>query len=260
MNSYLRLRHLCLVTKDLEKAVADVEAIFDVRLAYRDPSVKVFGIENAIFPFGLHFLEIAAPLSAEAAAARFLERSKGQGCYVAVFNCDNPLQRQAHVESLGMRVVERWLRDDFTLIQLHPKDTRAVLVEFDRTPGEEDLRGNYFPAGGTGWTSAIHTDLTLGMPEVVLQSPDPGGLGRHWAKLLERPYAEQDEGGHIDVDMCRISFVRCAPEQKECLRTVVVEVTDSAGVCASAANRGYAVSAGGFEFCGVRFEPRAAAA
>ena len=65
MSAYFRLRQICLVTRDMTRSVADFTEIFGVRLAYRDPMVARYGLENALFPFGLAFVEIVAPTRAD---------------------------------------------------------------------------------------------------------------------------------------------------------------------------------------------------
>jgi hypothetical protein len=71
---YFRLRQICLVANDLPRVIGDMEAIFGVKLAYQDPHVRQYGLENALFPFGLAFVEVVSPVEANTAAGRFLER------------------------------------------------------------------------------------------------------------------------------------------------------------------------------------------
>lgn len=59
MTAYLRLRHICLATDDLARAKRDIPDIFGVRLAL-DPHAKDFEVVNAMFPFGLGFIEAMA--------------------------------------------------------------------------------------------------------------------------------------------------------------------------------------------------------
>ena len=54
-------------------------------------------------------------------------------------------------------------------------------------------------------------------------------------------------------DMTAIRFAK-APDAREVLRALVIEVADRAGVEQRALQRGYPVSAAGVEFCGVRFQ------
>jgi len=127
------------------------------------------------------------------------------------------------------------------------------MIEFDRTEGEEDLRGPYGPAGGTGWTDAIRTDVTKRLAAIVVESPDPVGLSRHWARILEIPFAAVGDGGRIEADMIVIHFAR-GDDAREILRTLVIEVADRSGIEARAQERGYPISHAGVEFSGVRFQ------
>jgi Glyoxalase-like domain len=250
---YFRLRQICLVAADLPRVIADMEAIFGVKLAYQDPHVRKYGLENALFPFGLAFVEIVSPVEDDTAAGRFLERAGGTGGYMAIFNCSDPERRGRHANAMGVRTAHEIDHEGFHGVQLHPRDCRAAMIEFDHSDGEEDLRGPYSPAGGTGWTKAIKTDVTKRLAEIVVESPDPVDLGRHWSRLLERPFEPDGGGGRIDVDMTAIRFKK-GDGSREILRTLVIEVADRAGIEERASRRGYRVSNGGVEFCGVRFE------
>jgi len=253
MAEYCRLRQICLVATDLPRVIADMQAIFGVKLAYQDPHVRRYGLQNALFPFGLAFVEIVSPVEADTAAGRFLERSGGIGGYMAIFNCSDPERRGRHANTLGVRTAHTIDHPGFHAVQLHPRDCRAAMIEFDRTEGEEDLRGPYGPAGGTGWTATIRTDVTKRLAKIVLESLDPAGLGRHWAPILEMPFVADSDGGRIEADMTAIQFAR-GDGGREILRTLVIEVADRAGIEARAEERGYPVSDIGVEFCGVRFQ------
>jgi Glyoxalase-like domain len=255
MTDYLRLRQICLVASDLPRVIADMQAIFGVKLAYQDPHVRRYGLENALFPFGLAFIEVVSPLEANTAAGRFLERSGGVGGYMAIFNCSDPDRRGRHANALGVRTAHTIDHAGFHAVQLHPRDCRAAMIEFDHTEGEVDLRGPYGPAGGTGWTKAIKTDVTRRLVEIVVESPDPSGLGAHWSAIIEKPFVPDGDGGgggRIAVDMTAIRFVR-GEDPRERLRTLTIEVADRPGIEQRAAQRGYPVAETGVEFCGVRF-------
>jgi hypothetical protein len=263
MAGYFRLRQICLVASDLPRVIADMQAIFGVRLAYQDPHVRKYGLENALFPFGLSFVEVVSPVEPETAAGRFLQRSGGVGGYMAIFNCSDPQRRGAHANALGVATAHAIEHGDFVGVQLHPRDCRAAMIEFDRTEGEQDLRGNYYPAGGTGWTAAIKTDVTSGLVGIVLESPDPAGLGAHWSRILETPFRTEADGGVIDVDMTSIRFARGAGS-RETLRALLIDVADPVSMLERAAACGYPTAADTIEFCGVTFRlqsaPAAAAA
>lgn len=251
-NDYLRLRQICLVANDLPRVIADMEAIFGVRLAYQDPHVRKYGLENALFPFGLSFIEVVSPVEADTAAGRFLQRSGGVGGYMAIFNCNDPQRRGARANALGVPTAHVIEHGDFTGVQLHPRACRAAMIEFDHSDGEKDLHGNYYPAGGTGWTRAIKTDVTRNLLAIVVESPTPAELGVHWATILELPFRADADGGVIDADMTSIRFAK-GPGARETLRALVIDVADPAAMLGRAAARGYQTMSDSIEFCGVSF-------
>jgi len=169
MTDYLRLRQICLVANDLARVIADMQAIFGVKLAYQDPHVRRYGLENALFPFGLAFIEVVSPLEANTAAGRFLERSDGVGGYMAIFNCSDPDRRGRHANALGVRTAHTIDHAGFHAVQLHPRDCRAAMIEFDHTEGEDDLRGPYGPAAAPAGPRRS-------------RPTSPGGLPRSWSR------------------------------------------------------------------------------
>ena len=251
MSAYFRLRQICLVTRDLGRAVDDLTEIFGVCLAYRDPMVARYGLENALFPFGLAFIEIVAPTRPDTAAGRFLDRTGGRGGYMAIFSCDDWARRAANAEALGVPVVQRFDMPDFQGVQLHPRGCRAAMIEFDHTPGGQDIHGPYHSAG-PDWGAAVKTDMTRGLRAVVLESPDPHGLGAHWGRLLETPFRRRGAGGRIAVETCDI-HVAPAPDGRESLAAVIVDVVDRQAVLDAAARRGCTVAQDRFTLCGVDF-------
>ena len=226
---YLRLRQVCLVAAELAPAAAALERLLGLRPCYRDPNVAKYGLENLLFPIGTDFLEIVAPTRPGTAAGRFLERHGGRHGYMAIFDCDDPEARARHCESIGVRVANRIRHDNYLGVQLHPKDTGAAMIEFNRTEGGADPMGPYAPAG-PDWRSAIRQDVTRRMKAIEISSPDPAALEARWSAILQRPSAALDSGA--------IRFVHGA---EEALTGIEVE----------AADRARAGSAG--EACGLRF-------
>lgn len=245
---YFRLRQICLVAADLEAAVENVEAIFGVKVCHRDSAVGKYGLENALFPFGKTFLEIVAPTRSGTAAGRFLERSGGVGGYMAIFSCDDMERRRAHAENLSIAVAHTMDSPEFFGIQLHPRDCRAAMIEFDRTAGGESPDGPYHPAG-EHWRDAVRTDVTRTMTEIEIESPDPEGIAAHWARILERPLGADRT---ITTEMIGIRFVK-GMDARETLRTIVVDIADRPALERAAAARGIKIKENALELCGVRF-------
>ncbi|MDB5694610.1 MAG: hypothetical protein JWN21_153 [Sphingomonas bacterium] len=249
MSEQLRLRQICLVAPELERAVEDMSAILGLPVCHRDPNVATFGVENALFAAGTTFLEIIAPTREGTAAGRFLERSGGRGGYIALFDCPDPKRRQAHAESIGVSTAFTIDRPGiYQCVQLHPRDCRATMLEFDRTEGGEELTGPYWPAGGDGWQRYMDQSRTRGVTGIEATSPDPAGLARHWAAILERA-VDHDA---IAVDGATVGFGP-SDDGKERLETIILDAADPEAIMAEARSRGKDTGSDRFALCGMTF-------
>lgn len=250
----LRLRQICLVAPELEPAVEQVWRIFGVEVCHRDEAVAKYGLANALFVFGHQFVEIVAPTRADTAAGRFLERSGGRGAYMAIFDTHDPEPRRALVESLGVRIAHTMEVPGFRGIQLHPRDARATMLEFDSSDGNEELDGAYWPAG-PHWHEHQRLDRVAGIPWVEVESPAPADLAAHWGRLIDVPVSS-DALGHpvLNFDLGAACFVAGSTER---LMALHVQVSDPAAVLTAAAVGGLPNDADGFSLCGVRFVPQA---
>jgi hypothetical protein len=250
MPGYFRLRQICLVAGDLERAVGDIESIFGVKACFRDTAVAKYGLENALFPFGRTFLEIVAPTRDGTAAGRFLDRSGGVGGYMAIFSCDDVERRRDHVGTLGITIAHTMDHEGFFGIQLHPRECRAAMIELDRTEGGESPDGPYHPAG-PDWQSAVKDDVTRSIAEIEVESGEPDDLARHWSRILEQPLSADRM---IKTEMINIRFVDGGADARETLRAIRVEAVDPGAIEAAARARGYAVEDNSVELYGVRFK------
>jgi len=245
----LRLRQVCLVAPALEPAVEEMGAVLGLPVCHRDPKVGVFGLENALFVAGTTFLEIVAPVQPGTAASRFLERTGGDGGYIAIFDCADPDARKTHALSMGVAVAHEIDRPgQYRCVQLHPRDCRATMLEFDRTVGGDELSGTYWPAGGDGWQAHADPRVTRGVRGLEAVGPDPEGLARHWAAILDRPL----DGGavHLDND-ARIRFLH--GEGRERLDAVLLDAADPDHVLREGERRGLLTGDGGVRMSGMTF-------
>ncbi|HWS73750.1 MAG TPA: VOC family protein [Quisquiliibacterium sp.] len=255
MSDYLNLRQICLAAPELGPAVDAVRAVFGLEVCYRDPNVAKYGLENALFVFGRAFLEIVAPTRADTAAGRFIERSGGLGGYMAIFDCSDPERRRERADGLGVRTAHVLDYPGYWGIQLHPRDCRATMLEFDRTEGAQDLDGPYHPAGEQ-WRDQQRLDRVLGIPLIETEGPDPAGLAAHWSRLMDRPL--RDDGGRprIDFDLGAVRFAGAPAGTPERLATAWVQVADARAVLDAATRHGLRVDGDGFRLAGMRFVPR----
>ncbi len=243
MNSFLRLRQVCLVAADLERDAALVKSALGLEECHRDVNVAKYGLENVLFPVGTSFIEIVSPTRPETAAGRFLDRHGGRYGYMVIMDCDDPAKWQARAESLGVRVANVIRHGDYFGVQLHPKDTGAAILEFNCTVGGRDPMGPYAPAG-PNWQAAIRGQVTRRLLSVEIECPDAAGFASRWGKLLERQVQDLGAGRfRLSLDAGAIDFLRgSGPEA----------VLAGVGLEAAQA-RDAAISV-----CGVRFVLRAA--
>ena len=162
---------------------------------------------------GSSFIEIVSPIRPGTTAGRFLERHGGRYGYMVILDCDDPERRQAHAESLGVRIANVIRHGDYLGVQLHPKDTGAAMIEFNRTAGGADPMGPYAPAG-PNWQAAIRADVTRRLLAVEIESRDAPRLASRWGEILERQVQELGGGRcRIALDTGAINFLPGAGPQ-----------------------------------------------
>lgn len=194
----MRLRQIALVTRDLERAVADVEAVLGLEVGYRDPGVGVFGLRNVVVPVGDTFLEILTPEKPGTTAGRFLERRGGDGGYMVIFQSEDLDVHRRRMGELGVRIVWEASLDDAATIHLHPSDVGGAIVSIDwMSPGDS------WRWAGPGWRDHVRTDVVTGISGAVLQAEDAGALAARWAQVLGRPLTAD---GELPLDAGRVRF------------------------------------------------------
>ena len=147
---WLKLRQIALVAETLEPVEHELIEVLGVAVCYRDPGVAHFGLENALFPVGNQLLEVVAPVQANTAGGRYLERRGGDGGYMVITQCDEHAPRRARVESLGVRIVNQFETHEFRNMQMHPKDTGGSFFEIDEQMGAGAHDDDVHPAFSRG--------------------------------------------------------------------------------------------------------------
>ena len=237
MKEWLRLRQIALVAEDLDTAADDLGAVLGLQICLHDPRVGVFGLRNALFVVGTNFIEIVSPKETGTAAGRFFQNFEGRGGYMAIFDCPNPDERAQHANALGVRTAHTIDRPGiYTARQLHPRDARATMVEFDRSIGGDDPEGFYSPAG-EGWQKHIDRSVTRELTGIEVASRTPDDIARHWGAILQRPVAKTDGKLRVEVDNVFIDFIfeECP---RDYFKSAVLSVVDRNRILAEAAKRG----------------------
>jgi hypothetical protein len=248
----LRLRQVALVARRLAPVVDELRDILGLEVAYRDPGVAVFGLENAVFPVGQQFLEVVSPVREGTAGGRYLERRGGDGGYMVILQCDDHERRKRRVEDLGIRKAFAQDEPEYKLMQLHPRDTGGSFLEIDMQVGGEDMSGAWQPAGRE-WQRAVRTEVVRAIAAAEIQSPDPQALAERWGQILELPL--KSDGAHrlLSIDNGGLRFVTAADGRGEGLGGIDVVVADRGRLLGAAERRGRRVSDDLVEICGARF-------
>jgi hypothetical protein len=250
MAPYMRLRQICLVAPHLEPVIPDIADIMGLEVCYRDGNVEKYGLVNALLPVDTILLEVVAPFRDGTAAGRFIEKAGGRGGYMAIFCCDDPDAYAAGANAIGVRTANVISHAPYRGMQLHPRDCRAVFIEFNHTDGSDDVLGPYPPAG-PDWQKHIRKDVTQALTGVEMQSPDPAGLAEHWGRIIGIAVTKGAEDAiELKLPNATLRFVNGTDEIMSALD---FRVADVAKVGAAAKARGYAVEGNEFFIGGVNF-------
>jgi Glyoxalase-like domain len=245
---WLRVRQIALVANKLAPIVEDMKNVFGLEVCFRDPGVKVFGLENALFPVGNQFLEVVAPIQENTAGGRYLQRRKGDGGYMCIMQCEDHAPVKERVAKLGIRKVIDHDTAHFHNMQLHPRDTGGTFLEIDHQPGGEAPDGPWEPAG-KDWKPAVRTNVVSAIKGVEIQSPEPDALAKRWAEILDLPL----KNGTIAVENATLRFVKETDGRGEGLSGLELAATDRKRALDAAEKQGRRINDDTVMVAGVRF-------
>ncbi len=248
----LRLRQIVLIANKLAPVVDDVREVFGLEVAFRDPAVATFGLENAVFPVGNQFLEVVAPTREGTAGGRYLDRRKGDGGYMVILQADDQAPYKRRAAELNIRKAMEHEEPEFNIMQLHPRDTGGCLLEIDQQLGGNPSE-DWMPAG-PDWRSKVRTEVVRSFAAAELPAPDQAGLADRWGQILELPVKATAEGQpSLQVANADVRFVADQDGRGEGLGGVDLVVADRERLLAAAQRRGLSVDGDCVELCGVRF-------
>ncbi|MBA4607133.1 VOC family protein [Aeromicrobium sp. Marseille-Q0843] len=259
----IRLRQVCIASPQITDA-DELAEIFGVNVAYRDPLIIEFGLENALLGFGGTFVEFIAPLKDGTTATRFLAKHPGGGGYMVIHDTDEYEKIRERIDAQGVRVAFEstpelrgaennqadYGYDSFRHVQLDPRSVGGTLMEFNQTDGNEDYFGAYAPAG-TRWQELVQGD---DLPKIVAAectSTDPDAMATTWATLMDKPVENED--GHAVINLDGGAVDRFVAGAANAFTRVFIEASDPEQVLERARAAGHEVAESEFEFCGVRF-------
>jgi catechol 2,3-dioxygenase-like lactoylglutathione lyase family enzyme len=245
----MQLRQVALVASDLESAIDDIRSVLGVAVAYRDPGVGTFGLENALFAIGGTFLEVVSPMKPDTTAGRLLERRNGDGGYMAIFEVDDLLAERRRVLDLGVRIAWEVTLDDAATIHLHPKDVGGAIVSLDSM-----VPPTTWKWAGPDWQDTLQMDVVSEITGIELQSDDSAAMATRWGEVLDRPRIDGPDGEcWVQVDTGTVRFVKASDGRGDGLSGIDLRATDRERLLRQARERGLPVKGDGVTICGTQF-------
>ncbi len=252
----MRLRQVCLVAEKLEPVIADLTAVLGLEVAYRDPLVIHFGLENAVMPLNGDFLEVVAPVREETAAGRYLQRRGGNGGYMILLQCEDAQAERKRITGLGIRSVFTLDNPEYRCTHFHPRDTGGVLLSVDSVAPGADLgdRMCMWEPAGSNWKEAVRTEVVSDLMGVEIQGEDPDALAASWARILDLPLTERGPSGAPEIRLLNgsLRFVPADDGRGPGIRAFDLKVVDRDRLLAAAEERGCAFDDDHVVICGTR--------
>ncbi len=251
----IQLRQICLVARDLDATIDDLEQIFGIHRCFVDPGVGKWGLVNTLLPIGRNFLEVVAPVEDDTAAGRYLDRRGGDGGYMVICQADSRDNQQAvrrRALDHGVRIAWEVDRGGWNICQIHPADMQAAFFEIDWDEAN-DFVGNWEPAGGRQWQNKVDQRVTVDYAAVELQGPDVVGLAELWGKVAGLPVHRDGAVLYMTLNNVDIRFVAAVDGRGYGLGALHLKVADRDHVLAQARRRGAYVSDDQVDVGGVRF-------
>jgi hypothetical protein len=244
----VRLRQIALVAEDLGETTGALCDVLGIEVAFHDPGVKVFGLENAVMPIGDGFLEVVSPIADDAPARRYRARRGGDAGYMVMVQTHRFDDDRTRLEAEGVRIVWSGELPDIRGMHLHPKDTGGALLSLDEPKPPESWRW-----AGPDWEDHVRRERVSGLRGATIACADPHAVATRWSHLLERPVMAR-AFPTLELDASFLRFVAADGPAEEGLVGFTVAARDPEAVLAAARARGLETGPDHVTICGTRIE------
>lgn len=235
-----RIRQLVFASNDAED-INRLRHIVDLGEGFVDPGVSVFGLTNGVFALGDQFLEVVVPVEDNTAAGRFIDRTGGEGGYMAIFQTDDLARVRAHADEEQIRRVWDIDVEDISATHFHPADIGAAIVSVDEARPTASWRW-----GGPDWQSEARPG---GLVQLDVSARQPEEIALRWGELLAA--APQAVGSDIWDIPLGDGAVRVIPGARDFLSGYTFKHPDPGGCLKRAADLGLDAADRSFRFAGV---------
>ena len=235
-----RIRQLVFASNDAED-INRLRHILDLGEGFVDPGVSVFGLTNGVFALGDQFLEVVVPVEDNTAAGRFIDRTGGEGGYMAIFQTDDLARVRAHADQEAIRRVWDIDVEDISATHFHPTDIGAAIVSVDEARPAVSWRW-----GGPDWQAQARPG---GLVQLEVSARQPEEIALRWGELLAAvPHAVGQDIWDIPLGD---GTVRIIPGARDFLRGYTLKHPNPGDCLKRAADLGLAAADLSFRFAGV---------
>ena len=194
------IRQIVMVSQLRDPLVNDLCELFELEVAFNDPGVGHFGLENAVIPIGSDFLEVVSPVQEGTTAGRFIDKRNGDGGYMIIIQVDDFQISKSLVSQKGIDIVWETDLPEAKAIHLHPKQTGGAILSLDWMNPKDSWKW-----AGPNWIDHISGPIS-GVEGVEIQSNNPQEMIDTWSQVLGNPRINKEDRV-INLDNTWIKFI-----------------------------------------------------
>ena len=176
------IRQIVMVSALRDPIVNNLCKLFECQVAFNDPDVGHFGLQNAVIPIGTDFLEVVSPKENNTAAGRYLKKRNGDGGYMVIIQVNDFMKAKKHVKKNDIDIVWESDHQQAKAIHLHPKQMGGAIVSLDWMNPKDSWKW-----AGPNWKEFVNTKRVKRIIGVEIQSEDPETLKNMWQLVLNVP-------------------------------------------------------------------------
>ena len=227
------IRQIVMVSGLRDPIVNDLCELFNFEVAFNDPGVAHFGLENAVIPIGTDFLEVVSPVEENTTAGRYLNKRGGDGGYMIIIQVDKFEDSQKLVNEYNIKTVWETDLPKAKAMHLHPKQMGGAILSLDWMEPRESWKW-----AGPNWEENISGPIK-GIDGVEIQSDDPELMLNTWLKVLGD--VERDHENKILLDNTWIKFSQATDGRGPGISAFSLKAENSNEIIERAQNLGFMV-------------------
>lgn len=227
------IRQIVMVSGLRDPIVNDLCELFNFEVAFNDPGVAHFGLENAVIPIGTDFLEVVSPVEENTTAGRYLNKRGGDGGYMIIIQVDKFEDSQKLVNEYNIKTVWETDLPKAKAMHLHPKQMGGAILSLDWMEPKESWKW-----AGPNWEKNISGPIK-GIDGVEIQSDDPELMLNTWLRVLGD--VERDHESKILLDNTWIKFSQATDGRGPGISAFSLKAENSNEIIERAQNLGFMV-------------------